>query len=234
MNKRANELIKHLDERSATILRKALREEDESKFDYNACRQQMTYLFVTTKITLREAKLKLYQRMQADDETCERYSVELGMLAREAYPGEEQRKLDSYVHEQFLHGIRNDEIKRRLVHDYGKAADLERVVCLARLYEEEKDRNKKSKEQKKKEKEEKEEKIRQILKQYQSDSEEEGDEELIRRLDRKYYRSSPKLTSGSFRSNDDSSRLSRLSNDKSGSESLSSSRSSQENSKNRS
>ena len=28
-NKRANELIKHLDERSATILRKALREEDE-------------------------------------------------------------------------------------------------------------------------------------------------------------------------------------------------------------
>ena len=38
-------------------------------------------------------------------------------LAKDAFPGIDQSVLDAYKHEQFLRGIRNPEVKRKLAHD---------------------------------------------------------------------------------------------------------------------
>ena len=48
---------------------------------YPAFKQQMVLLFVTTRIKQREAKLKLFNRNQAEDESITRYCYELMNLA---------------------------------------------------------------------------------------------------------------------------------------------------------
>ena len=58
-------------------------------------------------------------------------------LASEAFPGADKGVLDAYVHELFLHGIRNPIVRKRLRHDYGKASELEDVVRVAKMFEEE-------------------------------------------------------------------------------------------------
>jgi hypothetical protein len=92
-DRKTRELLKHLDNNCATILKKSLNYEDENqlqkKLYYPAFKQQMALLFVTTRIKKREAKLKLLNRDQAEDESITRYCFELMNLANEAFPGSE-------------------------------------------------------------------------------------------------------------------------------------------------
>ena len=176
-DKRARELLKFVDDNCRRILKKSLKCEDEAqKIYYPAFKQQMALLFVTTKIKQREAKLKLYNRDQAEDESITRYYYELMNLASEAFPGADQSVLDAYVHEQFLHGIRNPMVKRRLVNDYGKASELQDVVRVAKMYEEEEENENKADRKK-------EYKIKKVL--YRSDYSDSSEEEQhIRRFER--------------------------------------------------
>jgi hypothetical protein len=72
-DRKTRELLKHLDNNYATILKKSLNYEDENqlqkKLNYTAFKQQMALLFATTRIKQREAKLKLLNRDQAEDES---------------------------------------------------------------------------------------------------------------------------------------------------------------------
>ena len=97
----------------------------------------MALLFVTTRINQREAKLKLLNRDQAEDESITRYCFESMNLANEAFPGADQNVLESYVHEQLQHGLRNPIVWSRLVNEYGKAGQLQAILQIAKMYEEE-------------------------------------------------------------------------------------------------
>ena len=186
-DRRARELLKYLDENCGRIVKKSLKhDDDKQKMYYPAFRQQMVLLFVTTKIKQRDAKLKLYSREQNEDESITRYYYELMNLAKDAFPGIDQSVLDAYIHEQFLHGIRNPEVKRKLVHDHGKASELQDVVRVAKLYEEEEE-ERESKFDRKERKERKEHKIKKVF--YQSDDStdytSEEEEVKIRRFEKR-------------------------------------------------
>ena len=74
-NRRARELLKYLDENGGRIVKKSLKhEDDKQKMYYSAFRQQMVFLFVTTKIKQIDAKLKLYNREQNEDKSSSRYN----------------------------------------------------------------------------------------------------------------------------------------------------------------
>ena len=143
----------------------------------------MALLFVTTRIKQREAILKLYNREQAEDESITRYYYELMNLASEAFPGTDKGVLDAYVHEQFLHGIRNPIVQKRLIHDYGKASELEDVVRVAKIYEEEEESENKF------ENKLKDHKIRKIYYSSNDSTDSNSEEEQrIRRIDRRSYK----------------------------------------------
>ena len=184
-DRKTRELLKHLDNNCATILKKSLNYEDENqlqkKLYYPAFKQQMALLFVTTRIKQREAKLKLLNRDQAEDESITRYCFELMNLENEAFPGADQNVLEAYVHEQLLHGLRNPIVRSRLVNEYGKAGQLQEIVQIAKMYEEEQEEFKHMKKEK--------ERIKKVVykEEYQTDSSGD-DEQKIRRFERRSFK----------------------------------------------
>ena len=137
-HKQTQQLLKLLDVSSRKLLRSACDVEEDveiAKMEYETIKLQLLQLFLTTRINLRDLRLKFYSRLQAKDESIHRYSQELKEMAREAYPITDKKYLDSYIYTQFLYGIRNPRIQNKLKDDYGTSTSLQEVIRVAKLQE---------------------------------------------------------------------------------------------------
>jgi hypothetical protein len=137
-NLQARFLMNSLDTSSRRLLIAACEIEtdgDKIKVEYENVKNQLLQLFLTTRINLRDLRIKFYNRIQAKDESIYRYVQELKEMAKEAYPLTDKKLLDSFIYTQFLYGVRNQRIQQKLIDKYGTTTNLQEVIRVAKLQE---------------------------------------------------------------------------------------------------
>ena len=79
-------------------------------------------------------KTQFYSRKQQPDETVTSYYLQLQMLAAKIYLGKPKPEIEQEIKETFMHGIRNANIRERLIVDH-KKTPLEQLVMTASTHE---------------------------------------------------------------------------------------------------
>lgn len=91
----------------------------DNALDYNTLRPLMSKMFSTRKSSKRERLTEFLNETQRPEESFQLFYARLASLGPDVFPGYNEQQLDELIYAQFIHGIKDDQIRKRLLVDYG-------------------------------------------------------------------------------------------------------------------